>query len=92
MRIDAMNKVSQIYQANSTKKTGKTSSVSSNTDRLEISQAGKDFQIAKQAVALTADVRQEKVDALKQQMASGNYNVNDDDLAEKLLGDYFGTI
>lgn len=90
MRIDTFNKVSQVYQANSTKKLAKTNNTGKTSDSFEISQAGKDFQIAKQSVASVPDVRTDLVNSIKQRMNEGTYNVSDEDLANKLLNDYFG--
>lgn len=88
MRIDAFQKVSQLYQTNSTKKTYKNSSLYTN-DSVEISRTGKDYQIAKQAVAQSPDIREDKVNAIKQAMISGTYNVSGEELADKLIEDYF---
>lgn len=88
MRIDALNKVSKLYQANSTNKITKKNNVS-NPDCVEISQIGKEYQIAKQAVAATPDVRLDKVNDIKERIASGIYNVSAKDLAEKLIDSYF---
>lgn len=88
MRIDAFNKVSQLYQANSTKKIASASKVN-NKDRVEISQVGKDFQIAKQAVAQAPEIREDKVTTLRQSIASGNYNVDAEELADKMVESYF---
>lgn len=88
MRIDAFNKVSQLYQANSTKKIASANAVNKN-DRVEISRMGKDFQIAKQAVANAPDIREDKVAALKQKLASGNYNVSAEELADKMVESCF---
>lgn len=91
MRIDAYNKVSQMYQANkvhaieSTKKTGKT-------DKLEISQTGKDYQTVKQAVSSVEEVRMDKVEELKKKIASGTYDVSMNEVADKLLDNFFNTI
>lgn len=90
MRIDAFNKVSQVYQANSTKKLAKTKNTGKTSDSFEISQAGKDFQIAKQSAVSAPDVRTDLVNSIKQRMNEGTYNVSDEDLANKLLNDYFG--
>lgn len=90
MRIDAFNKVAQVYQNNSTKKIAKSNSTG-NVDRLEISQIGKDIQVAKSAVSATSDVRTEKVDSIKQQLASGTYNIGMEEVADKLLDNYFDT-
>lgn len=82
-----MMQVSQIYNANATKSTTKTTSVSKK-DQLEISAFGKDYQVAKAAVAAASDVREDKVAAVKASMADGSYQVNADDFAEKLLAAY----
>lgn len=91
MRIDAYNKVNQMYQASKVqavtgvKKAGKS-------DQLEISQTGKDFQTVKQAVASTEEVRMDKVEDLKQRIASGTYDVSMNEVADKLLDNYFNTL
>ena len=56
MRIDACNRVSQLYKANSTKKSV-NSKKSGKSDRVEISQTGRDVQVARAAVAKAPDVR-----------------------------------
>lgn len=84
MRIDAYNQINQIYKISekvSVKQVGKTSQ----SDSLELSQLGKDYQIAKKALANTPDIRQDKVDDVKKRMENGTYNVSNDDFAEKLL-------
>ena len=88
MRIDAFSKISQLYKQNSTKQVEKASTVSKK-DRVEISQLGKDIQVAKQAVAQAPEIRQDKVNALKQSIASGNYNVSAEEIADKMINNYF---
>ena len=88
MRIDAFNKVCQLYQANSVKNTSKTRG-GSFSDKLEISQMGKDYQVAKQIVAQTPDIREDKVKEIKQRIEAGTYEVSDEDLAQKLVEAYF---
>ncbi len=90
MRIDAFNKVSQLYQTNSTKKI-KSQNSSSFSDSLEISQIGKDIQVAKAAVTSSSDIRTDKVNDIKQQVASGTYNVSMEEVADKLVTQYFDT-
>lgn len=89
MRIDAYNSISQIYNSSKTKKTQTVSSVGA-TDRFEISQLGKDLQVAKAAVAKAPDVREDVVADVKKRIEDGTYNVSDDAFAEILLGKYFG--
>lgn len=90
MRIDAYNKVNQLYQAATVKKTSGVNKVAS-SDSLEISRSGKDYQIAKNALKKVPDVREDKVAQLKTAMASGNYNVSAEELANRLVENYFDT-
>lgn len=88
MRIDAFNKIGQMYQTGKPKKTTGKAEVSFR-DSLEISQVGKDFQIAKMAVLEAPDVRMDRVEAIRQQLASGTYSVTGEELADKLVERYF---
>ncbi|SHO48729.1 flagellar biosynthesis anti-sigma factor FlgM [Anaerocolumna xylanovorans] len=88
MRIDAYNKISQVYQANSTQKVAKTVSVSGK-DKLEISSTAKDYQAVKQVLGQIPDVREDKVKAIKTQMQSGTYNVNMEEVASHIVDSYF---
>ena len=91
MRIDAYNQIQQIYGSKSIKKTEEKRVTSSSfKDQLLLSAAGKDAQIAKQAVANTPDVREDVIEPLKQQIDNGTYEVSVDDLAGKLLEKYSG--
>jgi negative regulator of flagellin synthesis FlgM len=88
MRIDAYNKISQVYQTNQTNKTAKTAGTAS-SDQVEISRTGKDYQVAKQAVANVPDTRTEKIDDIKSQIASGTYNISVEEVANKVVDSYF---
>jgi negative regulator of flagellin synthesis FlgM len=83
MRIDAFNKISELYKTSSVKKTTKAEG-SSFSDMLELSQTGKDYQVAKQIVARTPDVREAKISEIKERMEAGTYNVTIEDVANKL--------
>ena len=87
MRIGSITQVSQLYQTTATAKK-KDTSVADQRDALSISSFGKDYQIAKNALANVPDVRQEKVDALKQSISKGTYEVNSEDFAAHLLAAY----
>ena len=86
MRIDAINRVSQLYQANSTKKVAKANDIQK-YDSVQISQMGKDYQVAKAAVAATPDVRTDLVADIKSRIQNGTYNVSMEMLADKLLAE-----
>lgn len=91
MRIDAYNHIQQLYGTKSIKKTEeKRVNQTSFKDQLMLSAAGKDAQIAKQAVADTPDVRESVIAPIKEQLDNGTYEVSVDDLAGKLLEKYNG--
>ena len=84
MRIEAYNQVTQVFSSSRASRVKGSGSVSKK-DEVQISRAGRDFQVAKQAVAEASDVRADKVAALKSSIASGNYKVETGDFAAKLL-------
>ena len=87
MRIDAYNRVQQLYSKTSTTSLKKEKSRSF-SDQLQISNTGKDIQTAKQAVAGAADVREDLVASIKERLDAGTYQVNTDDFADRLLERY----
>lgn len=88
MRIETYNQVAGLYKLNKPAKTQNSAGVAASRDQVQISQVGKDYQIAKQAVADASDVREDKVADLKARIAAGTYNVSADDFASKLLEKY----
>ncbi len=87
MRIEAYNQVTQVFSSSRASRIKGSGNVSKK-DEVQISRAGRDFQVAKQAVAEASDVRADKVAALKSSIASGNYKVETGDFAAKLLEKY----
>lgn len=86
MRIDAYNQVAQAYGAsNYAKTTGKTLNADGQRDQISISQAGRDYQVAKNAVSEASDIREDKVSRLKERIESGTYSVDAGAFADKLL-------
>lgn len=88
MRIDAYNKISQVYQTNTIQKTNKTTNIKA-TDQVEISRTAKDYQIAKQAVAAAADVREDKIKDIKSRLESGTYNISMEEVANAVIEKYY---
>lgn len=87
MRIDAYNRVQQLYGKTSTTnlKKEKTRNFS---DQLQISNMGKDIQIAKQAVKNSPDVREDVMASIKERLDAGTYQVNTDEFADRLFERY----
>lgn len=87
MRIEAYNQIASMYKATKPAKAQGSSQVGSK-DVVQISRAGMDYQVAKQAIAQAPDVRMDKVAELKGRIASGEYQVSADDFASKLIAKY----
>jgi len=87
MRIENIQMVAQLYDKKSITKTKRTSEADT-TDQLEISQAGRDFQVAKKAVNKTADVREDLVREIKNRIDSGEYSVSGEEFAAKVIDRY----
>ena len=87
MRIDAYNRVQQLYSNASTAnlKKEKTRSFS---DKLQISNMGKDIQIAKQAVAGSPHVREDVMASIKERLDAGTYQVDTDEFVDRLFERY----
>lgn len=88
MRIEAYNQVAQIYKANKLAGTARTARTDASRDEVQISSFGRDYQIAKQAVAEASDIREDKVAELAAKVNSNHYDVSVDDFAGRLLERY----
>ncbi len=88
MRIEAYNQVAQIYKTAQSASTPKASAAGKKTDEVQISQTGRDYQIAKQAIAEASDIREDRVAELKAKINSGSYSVDTEDFANVLLEKY----
>lgn len=58
---------------------------SKTADSYNVSSEGKDFHVIYKSVMQTPDIREDKVNTISQQIKDGSYNVNTDDLADKIL-------
>ena len=87
MRIEAYSQVQQLYQTKKVNKTQQSGNVSY-SDQVQISSLGKDFQMAKAAVAESPDIREELTTPIKAQIQAGTYQVDNATFAEKLLQKY----
>lgn len=86
MRIDAYIQVNQLYNTNKAKNAPKANKADSK-DSLEISSFGNAYQVAKQAVAQSSDVRADRVKEIQAQLAAGTYQVSLEDVADKMADD-----
>ncbi|QPJ66436.1 MAG: flagellar biosynthesis anti-sigma factor FlgM [Candidatus Nitrohelix vancouverensis] len=63
------------------------SSSVSNTVNVQVSSFAKDVQKAHEALGAAPDIRTEKVERIKKEIAEGRFHVDSNDLAEKILKD-----
>ncbi len=84
MRIEAYTQVQKLYETKKTLKTQAKNQVSA-SDQLQISGMGRDFHIAKQAVAGSADIREDVAASIKAKISSGSYEVSTESFADKLM-------
>ena len=88
MRVDAFAQIQSMYNLGNKNKQVKTETTKSFSDQLQISSIGKDLRTAKQAVASSADVREDLVADSKSKIDAGTYSVDSDSLAEKLFAKF----
>jgi len=88
---DASTRVIQQYQKNELTKNEADKPIGAAqaavTETVDLSTSAKDIQKIKQIVDQTPDIREEKVLELKRQIDSGNYTLNSDKIAEKMVGE-----
>lgn len=90
MRIGTYGMINQIYGSNKTKKsnTANSTGFANFKDEVSFSSAGKDMQVAKNALAGVPDVRETKIRDVKSKIDNGTYEVSSADFAKKLLENY----
>ena len=88
MRIDAYNQIAAVYNTTKTNKTTSAGKVASARDEVFISSAGRDYTLAKQAVAETSDIREDKVADIKNKIDTGSYQVDTGDFASVLFAKF----
>jgi negative regulator of flagellin synthesis FlgM len=77
-RIKVEDKTATTNSPSGTSSTG-------GAEHIAISSKAKDIQKATEAVNAAPDIRIEKVDRIKEQIANGSYSVSSEQLAEKIL-------
>ena len=84
MRINGVNRMHDVYRSQNVVSAKKANSVASK-DEVKLSNTAKDFGSILKMLSDVPNVRQDKVDALKEQIKSGNYNVRCEEVAEKIM-------
>lgn len=88
MRIDAYNQIAQVYGTQNNVRTAKAQTAGEQRDQISISQAGRDYQVAKNAVSEASDIREDRISRIKAMIDAGTYSVDAGDFAGKLMQKY----
>ncbi len=80
-----MSNVNGVYKANKAKKAYAAKPAAGMKDTVSLSSFAKELSVAKNAVDNVPDVRTEKVNAIKEQIKDGTYNVSAEQVAEKIM-------
>ena len=94
MRVNPYNVISQIYKPGKSGGVKKTDEYrgQSEKDEFQISSFGRDYQLAKKAVADAPEVREDLVSAMKAKYGSGSGNVDTADFASVLMEKYAAAV
>lgn len=87
MRVDAYSQISKIYETKQKERT-KQIAKTSRRDELTISDLGRDYQVARQALMNVPDIREDRVNVIKARMDAGTYQVSADSFAAKVIAKY----
>ena len=85
MKIHNLQGAMQAYNKNRISPKQEVKSKQVEADAMTVSPEAKTFSAALAAVKNSPDIRQDKVDALKDKIDSGNYKISDEQLVDKLI-------
>lgn len=80
-----ITKAMKIYNKANNKTAENTKGINKPSDKLELSDKAKEFQIAMRAFKNLPEVREEKVKELKGKIQQGTYNVSGKEIADKMI-------
>ena len=83
MKINRTNRLLQVYNNMEINKT-KTSKKASEKDKIQFSERAMDYQFALNKLREVPDMRIEKVEKLKKQIKTGNYNISGKEIVDKI--------
>lgn len=94
MNINSINRSLEIYQNSIPVKPAATvrKPMSKGNDTMTLSETARDFKTVMDALKNAPDVREDRVASLREQVASNNYNINADDISERILQANFDAI
>ena len=91
MKITSIGNIMDSYKTQKTTKVEKSKS-KIGSDVLDISSVAKEYQIAKKAIMKVDDIRESKIEDIKNRIQSGSYDVTAQEVAGKMVDNMFDTI
>ncbi|MCQ1528589.1 flagellar biosynthesis anti-sigma factor FlgM [Lutispora saccharofermentans] len=91
-KIPGINKIYKSFSVERKKETQEVFSLNGGKDELTISQKAMDYQIVNKgmkAIDQIPDIREDKVNDIKEKMDKGLYDVDGKDIAEKMMSGKF---
>lgn len=85
MKINGVSNIHKVMKAYKTNKVQNVNKVSLKEDKIEISQAGKDYQFAIEALKNTEDIREDKVNDIKIRIDNGTYTIDKHKLSKSIV-------
>lgn len=84
MKISGISKIYETYSAKSAV-VGKKTKSEAKKDNVNVSNKAREFQLAFKSVSSMPNIREDKIEYLKEQMDNGTYNVSAENIADKIL-------
>lgn len=85
MKINGVSNIQKVMNAYKTNKAQNTNKVSLKEDKIEISQKGKNYQLAMDSLKNVEDIRQDKVNDIKIRIENGTYTIDKHKLAKSMI-------
>lgn len=83
MKINKMDKALQVYNKVEMNKT-KATKAKMGKDEIKFSDRAMDYKFAMEKIKETPDMRMDKVEKLKEEIKSGNYNISAREIVDKI--------
>ncbi len=84
MKISSVSGVYDVYRSKPAV-SGKKSTGGSKKDDLKVSDKAKEFQVALKSALSSADIREDKIESIKERIENGTYNISAEDIADKII-------
>lgn len=80
------NKVQRIETSSQSDRLQKSGGEQPDSDRLELSTRSREISHLDELIRSTPDIREEKVEQIREELEGGTYNVKAEKIAEKIIG------